>query len=122
MYKFVREFKKPIKNNNPPPRTSNSKLTTTITNTTKPTTSPSVQPKSQIDLNVQKAQNDANGALIKASSNVTSTTSPVYNRKSVSANDTNRQPFLKIKSNHSFNRKDGIFIENSSKFSVFYCF
>lgn len=114
MYKFVKEFKKPDK-------------TTNTNNHSQVAYPTSIESRNEVTLNGVK--NNENGQEIirtssdkwasrtEAATRYGSESTGPNNRKSLSANnDTRGESFLKIKSNHSFNHKNGRFFEKGEHF------
>lgn len=121
MYKFVREFKKP--GSKSPATTSRSsqvlqESATTAQQETKNGATDSATRAVSIGAVSTQERRTSNGghdyipvvdSTAQISSGNVETTS---SRKSLSANDVaNRRPFLLIKSNHSFNQKNGNFVQ-----------
>lgn len=110
MYKFVKEFKKPTSQTNL--NVSNPSLSQSPTSDEVTSRSANYKNINSRDFEIRK-ENVGRRIASRTSNIIDSPT----NRKSQSANDVaQRQPFLKIKSNQSFNHKNGRFFEKGTYF------
>lgn len=110
MYKFVKEFKKPANRTNS--NASNQSQSLSNSNYNNELTSRFINSDVAQIFAADAPTNDVRRIPVRSNSeNLESN-----NRKAHSANDlTQRQPFLKIKSNHSFNQRSGLFDEKGRK-------
>lgn len=120
MYKFVREFKKP--GSKSPATTSRSSQvlqeSATAQQETKngatdsATRAVSIGAVSTQERRTSNGGQDYNKPVVDSTAQISSGNVETSSRKSLSANDVaNRRPFLLIKSNHSFNQKNGNFVQ-----------
>lgn len=119
MYKFVREFKKP--GSKSPATTSRSSQvlqeSATAQQETKNGSNDSATRAVSIGAVSTQERRTSNGGqdykpVVDSTAQISSGNVETSSRKSLSANDVaNRRPFLLIKSNHSFNQKNGNFVQ-----------
>ena len=119
MYKFVREFKKP--GSKSPATTSRSsqvlqESAATAQQETKNGATDSATRAVSIGAVSTQERRTSNGQdykpVVDSTAQISSGNVETSSRKSLSANEVaNRRPFLLIKSNHSFNQKNGNFVQ-----------
>ena len=120
MYKFVREFKKPGSKSPATTSRSSQVLQESATaqqetkngSTDSATRAVSIGAVSTQERRTSNGGQDYNKPVVDSTAQISSGNVETSSRKSLSANDVaNRRPFLLIKSNHSFNQKNGNFVQ-----------
>lgn len=117
MYKFVREFKKP--GSKSPATTSRSSQVLHESAAAQQETKNGATDSATraVSIGAVSTQERRNGGqdykpVVDSTAQISSGNVETSSRKSLSANDVaNRRPFLLIKSNHSFNQKNGNFVQ-----------